>query len=179
MGHDKSGMKIGGKPMLQRAVDALRENFSPVFISVRSLPANVPEGTVALADLVPGCGPISGLHAALSATDSGAVFLCAVDLPFIRPDAARYLCSRIGDFDACVIRRENGYTEPLFAVYKKSCLTAATSMIENHEYRMSALLDACNVLYISELEINDPDTLLMNVNTPQEYLHASELAERK
>ncbi len=177
MGSDKSSAALGGMTLLQRAVRTLGSVFDPVYISVRSLPGSVPRGCLPLPDVWPGRGPMSGLHAALSTVPSGPVFLCAVDLPFITAGAALMLLERSEGYDACVIRRENGYLEPLFGVYSKACLPHIEELIGLGQYRMRSLLERCRVNYISENLVADPDTLLTNVNTPEELERARGMYE--
>ncbi len=175
MGHDKASLELGGKSMLERVADVLRPRFEPLYLSVRSAPASIPEGMLPLVDIHPGCGPLSGLHAALFTLDSHAVFLTAVDLPFIRLDAAMYLLSQLCEYDLCVIKRNNGYIEPLFAVYSSSCLKAVASLLSQGKYKMQLLLERCNVRYVDEGEIPDSDMLLTNVNTPSDFRLAAEI----
>ena len=172
MGSDKSSLALGDMTLLQRAVRTLGSVFDPVYVSVRSLPGNVPAGCVPLPDIIPGCGPMSGLHAALRAVPSGRVFLSAVDLPFITARAAALLVNCSKGYDACIIRRANGYLEPLFGVYSVRCLPAVEELISSGSFSMRSLLERCRVNYISESRIADADRLLINVNTPAELEHA-------
>src|SRR5437870_400796 len=72
-------------------------------------------------DIVPGCGPLGGLHAALTAALGDAVFVVACDMPYVTAAFADYLFSLAGDAQIVVPRTERGY-HPLCAVYARACL---------------------------------------------------------
>jgi molybdopterin-guanine dinucleotide biosynthesis protein A len=102
------------------------------------------------------------------------VFLTAADLPLGEAALAAALVSRIGEADACVIRRSNGEPEPLFAVYRRSCLQPVERCLVEGQRSCRALLEQIEVNWVREADLPewDLDRVLWNVNTPEAYRQA-------
>jgi molybdopterin-guanine dinucleotide biosynthesis protein A len=158
-GRDKSALLVDGRSILQRQLDALAGLTGEVLI------------VGAAHDLVPGCGPLGGLHAALTAARGDALFLVACDMPFVTAPFIAHLLSLAGGADAVVPRTERGY-HPLCAVYTRACLEPATARLADGRLRMLELIASVRVRDVPVEEIRrfgDPDRLLANVNTPADY----------
>src|SRR5439155_16087595 len=76
-------------------------------------------GVRVIPDIVPGSGPLGGLHAALTAAHGDAVFVVACDMPYVTAALVEYLFSLAGDAQIVVPRTERGY-HPLCAVYRRA-----------------------------------------------------------
>jgi molybdenum cofactor guanylyltransferase len=144
MGTNKALLEIAGKPLVQRAVWKLRS----VCTDVRILSSDPALASFAplQQDLHPGCGPISGLEAALaySAFDWN-VFL-PVDMPFLPSalisDLVGRCCSpgqdrgvRIGLF------RVEGRPQPGFCVLHRAVLPFLTQAIQQHEHKLMRVFE--------------------------------------
>jgi molybdopterin-guanine dinucleotide biosynthesis protein A len=124
-----------------------------------------------IADIVPGCGPLGGLHAALTAARGDTLLVVACDMPYLTAPFAAYLLSLAGDADAVVPQSERGY-HPLCAVYTRACLESAAAMLADRQLKMRELVDRVRtrVVPVEDLrQFGDPDRLLANVNTPADY----------
>ena len=169
MGRDKAALDLGEGP-LWLSLAARYRVLGPVALSVAERRADRDE-VLQLADRYPGQGPLNGLYSAFDETEAELVFLTAVDLPLGDPSLARELRSRIGDADACVIRRRDGTAEPAFAVYRRSCLEPVRVCLEGQKRSFRELFERIGVRYVREEELPawDLDTVLMNMNTPEDY----------
>src|SRR5262245_65493189 len=96
-GRDKSALIVDGRTILERQIAEL----STVSPDVRVIRRED--------DLVPGCGPLGGLHAALHAARGDALFLVACDMPFVTAALADYLLKLSGDEHAVVPWTDRGY----------------------------------------------------------------------
>ena len=171
MGRDKLALTVGGQTLLEAAVARFSAVFDSVCISVAEQDKYPGIAAGRIADIYPGCGPLSGLHAALLATMDDAVFLVAADLPFSDPHAAKEIMRLRGDADVCIIKREDGYIEPLFGCYGRSILPVCEAALLAGEYKMTALLSRLDTRYISERDLGAhwDGRLLLNVNYPEDY----------
>jgi molybdopterin-guanine dinucleotide biosynthesis protein A len=170
-GRDKSALLVEGTTILDRQLAALATVADDLMIvGTASREAAVREARF-IADIVPGCGPLGGLHAALSAARHDALLLVACDMPFVTAAFAEYLLSLAGDADAVVPESERGY-HPLCAVYTRACLEPAAARLADRRLRMRDLVDGVRTRIVPVDAIRrfgDPDRLLANVNTPADY----------
>ena len=170
-GRDKSALLIDGRTLLDRQLDALAPLTDDVMIvgdGAREFQASGPRR---VHDIVPGCGPLGGLHAALTAARGDALLLVACDMPYLSPAFAAYLLSLAGSADIVVPRSERGY-HPLCAVYTRACLEPAAARLAERRLKMRELVDSMRtrVVPIEEIrQFGDPERLLTNVNTPADY----------
>lgn len=180
MGRDKANLVISGQTFLERLVRQFSALF-PVYISVGETGRFDCYGAGELVDLHPGMGPLAGLEAAFLQTDAERVFLTATDLPFGSKELAAVLTDKMGDADACVIRRYGGETEPTFAVYHRRCLPGVQAVLGDGKRSFRGLFSRINVRWVEEAELSDfhLEALLQNVNTPEEYEKAVKTAENE
>jgi molybdopterin-guanine dinucleotide biosynthesis protein A len=180
-GVQKPFLDVGGQAIAHRQLEVLRGLFEPV-VAIANDPA--PWATTGLAvfpDLVPGVGPLGGIHAALSATgDADAVVCVAGDLPFLSPALLRALRDRAPEAVA-VAPRPGGRLEPLCARYARELLPTLEARLRAGQYAVHELLEAVAAAWIDDdaLATLAPGGLaFVNVNTPEELQRAEELARR-
>lgn len=171
MGRDKLLLDWGGETFLGSLTRRFSVKFDRVYVSLAQ-PDKYPEITLErIADIYPGHGPISGLHAALTRTGDD-VFLVAADLPLATPEAAeRVLSFASPEWDAVAPREANGRIEPLFAWYSRRCLPLVEEELMAGRRKMAALLERLRTRFLAPEELGDTwrDDLLTNVNRPEEY----------
>ena len=181
MGRDKLTLELGGETFLGSLARRFSEKYDRVYLSLAQ-PEKYPEIDLPrIADIYPGHGPISGLHAALTAT-GGDVFLVAADLPLSTPEAAKRVMSFASpELDAVAPMTADGRYEPLFAWYSQRCLPEAERAIREGRYKMAALLDLLRVRFLRPEELGDVwrDGLLSNINRPEEYERLKKMTERR
>jgi len=168
-GRDKSALVVDGRTILERQISELSTVTPDVCVIRRE------------DDLVPGCGPLGGLHAALNAARGDPLFLVACDMPFVTAALAAYLLMLAGEADAVVPRTDRGY-HPLCAVYRRACLPAVERRLAERRLKM---LDLLHDLRVREVTADDLgrfgncDRLLANVNTPAEFASLEALQGHK
>jgi molybdopterin-guanine dinucleotide biosynthesis protein A len=175
-GRDKSALVVGGATILDRQLATLGTVSDDLLIVGAPASAFAREQDVratarCIADIVPGCGPLGGLHAALTAARHSALLLVACDMPFLTAAFAEYLLSLAGEADAVVPRTERGY-HPLCAVYTRACLEPAAARLADRRLAMRELVDGVRTRIVPLDDIQrfgDPDRLLANVNTPADF----------
>ena len=170
-GRDKSSLIVEGQTILSRQLAAVSDVASDVMLVGGKPSGAVPASVRRIADIVPGCGPLSGIHAALSAARGDATLMLACDMPFVSTPLLRHLVSLADHADIVVPQTERGY-HPLCAVYSRACLEPASRRIARGDFMLTALVDEMRVRVVTAdaLEaFGDPDRLLANVNTSIEY----------
>jgi molybdopterin-guanine dinucleotide biosynthesis protein A len=124
-----------------------------------------------IADVVPGCGPLGGLHAALTHARGDAVFLIACDMPYVTTAFIAYLLQLASEADIVVPRTERGY-HPLCAVYTRACLEPVARRLAGGQFRIRELVDDLRARVVTAEEIDrfgHRHRLLANVNTPADH----------
>jgi molybdopterin-guanine dinucleotide biosynthesis protein A len=181
-GRDKSALMIEGRTILDRQLAALAPLTSDLMIvghvprsfqsSERTREGTAPDPRVRIVhDLVTGCGPLGGLHAALSAARGDALALVACDMPYLSTSFIAHLLSLAGSADIVVPMSERGY-HPLCAVYTRACLAPAAAQLAKGRLKMRDFIDGMRTRVVPVEDIRrfgDPGRLLANVNTPADY----------
>jgi molybdopterin-guanine dinucleotide biosynthesis protein A len=172
-GRDKSALVVDGRTILDRQLTMLSTVTDDVMVVGAPQVARrlQPGDFRVIPDVVPGCGPLGGLHAALTAARGDAVLLVACDMPFVTAPFAAYLLSLAADADIVVPRTERGY-HPLCAVYTRACLEPVATRLAEGRLRMRELVNEMRTRVVPVEEIDrfgDRHRLLANVNTPAEY----------
>ena len=119
--------------------------------------------------------PMIGLYTAfkeLKELDYEKVFILSCDAPLIKYEVIKLLIKHAEGYDCCIPRWNNGFLEPLFAIYpvKKAILTSKEN-IENESYKLTNIwADNWNINFISIEEMIQPlDNKLIsfiNINGP-------------
>lgn len=175
-GRDKSALPVGGRSILDRQIAELRLLTDDILI----VGGAAASGARAVPDLVAGCGPLGGLHAALIQARGGATVVVACDMPYISAPLLRYLAALTSDADAVVPRTEHGY-HPLCAAYTRACLAPLTGRLADGRLKVSDLLADVRLRVVEAEELDafgNHRQLLANVNSPAEYEAAVQGHER-
>ncbi len=150
MGRDKATLMLGGKSLLDRAVEVLARWCEPVVVAGAEHAAA--RGYVTVRDPVVDCGPMGGIGAALAyARDAGVswtVFL-PVDMPLLPAGLVGALVVRWRQQrDAWVCCAEaDGRVQPLVSVVHTAVLPRLERSLTSGEYRLRpALEDAASEL---------------------------------
>jgi molybdopterin-guanine dinucleotide biosynthesis protein A len=183
MGSPKEWLPLGGQTLLARIVDVVSQACSVNVIATspgQSLPP-LAEGCLLRADATEGLGPLSGFATGLAAMPDAveAVFLTSCDAPFLKPELLHLLFSKLGTHDIA-IPRIGGVLQPLAAAYRMHGLRDRVKpLLESGRRGVMDLLPLSAVCEVEENEIRgiDPDLRsFRNINTPEEYAEALELA---
>jgi len=171
MGRDKLTLSHDGMTLLEKTMRRFSDVFDSVYLSVANAEKYPEIKATRVVDIIPGAGPMSGLHAAFTSLNDEGVFLVAADLPFANPLAAKRLIEFCGDHDACIIRLPDGRLEPLFGYYRKSLLPKCEAALQSADYKMTVLLPEGTTRFVdpSELGALWADNIIMNVNYPEDF----------
>lgn len=174
---DKGWLEVGGRSIVERVREALAANCAETVVAgPADVGAQLRLETVE--DAAEDGGPLEGIAGALTGVDQDFTLICAWDMPFASEALGLHMLmlAENGGFDAVAPRTEGG-AEPLFAVYRDTCLGPATGLLASGERRSRALLEAVNTRWVEGPELavfGDPLTTLMSVNTPADLGRAQE-----
>lgn len=130
MGRDKAVLQLEGRTLLEFALSTLRQVCNEVMVlGSRNLYADF--GAEVVEDIFSGCGPLGGIHAALSRTRTEFNLIIAVDTPFLSADFLRFMAQRALKSGAVVTTPEiAGYRQPLCSVYSREFLPIAEAALQ-------------------------------------------------
>jgi molybdenum cofactor guanylyltransferase len=174
-GRDKGALIVEGESIQSRQLAALAQVADDLMIvgpdrSAVDNAIGIPVRT--LPDRIPGRGPLGGLHTALSEARGDALAVVACDMPFVSAPLLAHLLALTREADAVVPSTGRGY-HPLCAAYTRACLDSIARRLSKGELKMIGWLDEVRVRVVPEAELRvfgDPDALLANVNTPDDFL---------
>lgn len=176
-GSPKCIAELGGVQLVEWVLRAQREVLDEVVIVANSSEAFIRLGVPVIPDLLPGKGPLSGIHAALSHANGDAVLLSPCDAPYAVPALYRVLIDSSRDVQAVFPRSRGplGY-EPLFGWFSGSVLPLLTAFLESRSGAVHEFIDSLDrVRYVPVDEI-DPvggsDLVFLNVNTADDLREA-------
>jgi molybdopterin-guanine dinucleotide biosynthesis protein A len=152
-GFDKQLVHVQRDGLFADVLPTLNRRFEEVIVVTGKPELYTKAAVRAIGDIIPGKGPLSGIHAALSVAKSEYVFILACDMPNIDLDYIDYMAQKLmsHNADACVTRFGDRI-EPFHAFYNKRALTAIEDDILADLCSVKHLLRKINTLYISENE---------------------------
>lgn len=176
-------MPFLGIPLIERLKDRLQILGYEIKIICKENSGYAYLGLPLHADVLPGRGALGGLLTALTISETPFVGLIAADMPFASPQLLTYLLERIqlSDADACLPSTQGGL-EPLHAVYRRdTCLPLIRDAIQRDLWRMRSWHDQAKIEILDPVEtfkITDSTYTFINLNTPEEFSAAEELAKK-
>jgi molybdenum cofactor guanylyltransferase len=174
MGQDKAAVSLNGRTLLEHTLAALREVCGDVAI----LGKHELYGALGpvYEDIFPDCGPLSGIHAALTNSQTKFNLIIAVDTPFLSPAFLSYMAEQAIATDSVITTPEiNGYTQPLCTVYSQNFLPIAEQALRSGNYKIVPLFPQDKTLVIHEPELRQfafAADMFENLNTPDDLARA-------
>jgi len=182
MGEDKALKTFLGRPLIQRVVERLSPIADELIVTT-----NRPDdyrflGLPLFPDLKPGRGALGGLYTAIASAAQPIVAVAACDMPFASASLLEAASQLLVEEEADVVipKSEEGF-EPLHAIYRRAtCLPAIEAAIDADQWKVIAWFPQVKVRVFTpdEIKQHDPSGLAFwNVNTPEEFSKAEELAQ--
>lgn len=161
-GSDKARYVYRGKTLLTWALESLSGADERFVIAHHPYELDLP----IYPDLVPGGGPLSGLHAALTYAARDWVALAGCDLPFLTPAYWSLLWGQRAGVEAVIVHSEGGRLEPLAALYHRALLPAVTAQLKAGDLRVGAVAQnaTARVLPWEEVRAAAHAAVLTNAN---------------
>jgi molybdopterin-guanine dinucleotide biosynthesis protein MobB len=163
LGFNKALLPFQGKPVIERMLETL----SPIVSSIKIIANNPADyqflNIETVPDIRPGCGPLSGIHTALSLSNTEYVLIVSCDLPLLTASTLGPLLLKYPGYDITMFKHK--LFEPLCAVYRRTCLPALEELIDHGEYRIIDLFPALNTRII---RIDQSDEF-QSMNTKEDY----------
>lgn len=171
-GQNKALLKIDQETFYNRTSTLLSTIFEDVIV-ITNKASDFPEDNfLKYADLIKEIGPLGGIHSALTnAPVCEAVFVVAVDMPFISEAIIREICDAYQnnkkDILIPIIKQDK---EPLAAVYSKNILGKLNTYLkETSDYSIRSFLKIVNTEYYTLISNTVNIKSFSNINTENDY----------
>ena len=176
---EKALIDINGEPLMAIIIKRLEKVVNNILISVRDraqgeLLGSHLSGLVNISykfayDAYKETGPLAGMLAGLHVCEDKYCFVAACDMPFINEKVVKMLFKESEHYDAAIPRWDDGFLEPLHAVYRREPMIRETKKaIEKGETVILAPVFKLNVKYVPVDDIKKIDPELrtfININT--------------
>ncbi len=167
MGSEKGLLEVEGQRIIERIIDELKQVVDEIIIISNNTTYNYLNYKVC-ADIIKDCGPMSGIHSALTHSSTKKNLLISCDMPFITKDILKKIIANSKDCDVA-IPKHDGLLEPLCAVYSKKCIKSFEECIKKEKFKLTDSFKYFVVKKINFTKKELSENEFLNINTPQEY----------
>ena len=166
MGQDKALFQWQGLPLYQHMA-AVLDWAGARRIWINRFADDTPESEAWLPDILPGRGPLSGLHAALDVTDAVGLIVVPVDMPLLKPE---HIVALVAHFDGKHPVGYNHYALPLLLPvneYVRETVEQAVRSSDHKDYALWRIMKELGSIKLTEP--TDHKTAFANTNTPAQW----------
>jgi len=185
MGQSKPHLPFGNETMLERVVRIVSPTVEEVVLltsKTQELPL-LPYDYVELPDRVEQQGPAAAIYEGLKFVTgwAEATIVLGCDLPLVTQPSIEYLFQQLSGHDAVIPLHEE-MPQPLAAVYSHQAMETFDKVLSTGNQRLLSCIEPLKTRWIDARELSavDPNLgLLKNVNTPEAYREALQIAGLK
>jgi molybdopterin-guanine dinucleotide biosynthesis protein A len=170
MGRDKALLVWNDSTLLEKACAVVGKAAGSVTI-VGDSARYSGFGYPVIGDIISGCGPLGGIHAALAFSKADWNLVVACDMPGLNAESLAALIAQVERFPAAdaLVPEVDGQAQPLCAVYHRRALPVIERALRVGRWK---IMQAIEPLAVVRLQSGD-EGLFRNVNTPEEWAAAS------
>ncbi|HCK11375.1 MAG TPA: hypothetical protein DHW45_15985 [Candidatus Latescibacteria bacterium] len=173
MGQAKAWLDFGGEALLTRICRTVSQVVSRVVV-VSACGQELPildDRCVVVEDKLISEGPLAGLGSGLEAIgQTGVVFVCGCDHPFLTPGFLSFLLDSLGEGDCATVASD--HPQPLCAWYRVCALGHVQQLVNAGERRLSQILVPLKISEVSPASLGENIRASIGINTPKEYIAA-------
>jgi len=167
-GVDKGLVPLGGKPMVARAIEALKPQVGKLLINAnRNLDDYRRFGCDVVPDALDGyLGPLAGLASGMQAAHTSYVVTVPRDSPLLAADLVQRLCDTLTQANADIsVAHDGERLHPVFALLKRALLPSLLDYLKGGGRKIDVWF-ALHRLAIADLR--ERADMFINVNSPEE-----------
>lgn len=178
---DKSMLRLNGKSLIDIVSSKLKRVVGDNIIIV-----GPPEKYLSYRQVVPDLfyqnGPLAGIYSGLRASPSQYNIVVGCDMPFLEVKLLQYMIEDINSHDIVIPRYNNGYIEPLCAVYNKRCLEIIERNLKENNFSIRAIFPHLKVKFIEDKDIKKYDPKFhsfFNINYKKDIIEAENIINHR
>jgi molybdopterin-guanine dinucleotide biosynthesis protein A len=166
MGRDKALLEWKGATLVEWVARQVQEAAgSATLVGAPERYARL--GLACIGERYEGCGPLSGIEAALREGGAELSLIVACDMPSLEVEVLKELlrAAQRSRKQVTAVRGPDGAPEPLCAVYHESALRSVEQALKEGRYRARNLLEELSLECLARAGAG----IALNVNTPEEW----------
>ena len=166
MGKDKALLSIHGSVLVENLINKAKALTKTIYISGPKEKYDK-LGLPVIDDMITNRGPLGGIYSSMKQSKAEYYLVLAVDLPLIKISFLEQLIKTAApNIDACIPQHPDGKIEPLCALYHRNCIPVFEQQLNKNE---NAIYKSLAMLRCSYYPIKQPNTIFLNLNTPEDY----------
>ncbi|MDA3906781.1 MAG: molybdenum cofactor guanylyltransferase [Bacteroidales bacterium] len=171
-GENKAFLKIDDETFYDRTISLLRNIFEEIVV-ITNDPDDFPKDNIPkYQDIIKNIGPLGGIHTALSnAGEFDAIFIVAVDMPYLDEDTIRKITKNFLEQDIDILIPKIGDNiEPLSAIYSIKILARLNEYLKaTNNFSIRSFLKVVNTTFFELDATQDNKKSFYNINSPLDY----------
>lgn len=178
MGRDKSLLPWQGSDLMHTVISKVGQACDDIVLVSNQARNLIYKDVRVVADIISEMGPLGGIHAGLTYAKHPLAFVTACDMPYAVPQAISFLLQEATDEWDVVIPACGEFFEPMCCVYRKTCLPAIETLLNQGRRR---IVDFFPLIRLKTIDVEifrqfDPELkLFTNINTADEYQRALQI----
>ncbi|HHW07455.1 MAG TPA: molybdenum cofactor guanylyltransferase [Clostridia bacterium] len=177
MKRDKAFVTVGNQPLIERIIDKVKNDFQEIIVVTNRPGAYDYLQVKVVSDLIPGLGPLSGMHAGLICSTSNYNLVVACDMPFVSTQLASLMLEEAPGYDVVAVRTADGL-QPLHGIYGKDCIPVIETALKGEARKITHIYPYLNVKVIEAEKLaawGITGEVFFNVNTPEDLERANSI----
>lgn len=170
MGFDKQFLRLNEIRLMDIAASKLKQIFNQIII-VTNKPEEYENTPYTITeDIIPGKGPLSGIHAGLSISMSRYAYVIACDMPNIDLDYIQFMKTKVLDSDGCVTRYKDTI-EPFNGFYSIDLIKGIEDYLNENRKSAVGFISESGFIYIDEEKAREYSPnwdMFANLNTVED-----------
>ncbi|WP_264876888.1 molybdenum cofactor guanylyltransferase MobA [Vibrio agarivorans] len=165
-GTDKGLIELNGKPLIHYVIERLQPQTDRIIINANRNQETYQSLAPVVSDQFPDYpGPLGGIHAGLTASETDWVGFVPCDSPAINHDLVARFCEQVEANSDILVAHDGEYQQPVFTLFHKRVLPKLSAFLERGDRKIILLYKECETKYV---DFSDSPSCFVNLNTPQE-----------
>lgn len=170
-----------GETFLHRQIQVLRQVSDEIILSCRDIEQSqdllgYPVDQI-VTDVRRAAGPSEGIRTGVLAAQGDRIFIVACDMPLILPDVIEFLFASMGTAEVIIPGWEDGYLEPLHAVYLREALLRYFT--ESTSLKLRSITESLKTTIMPVQKIKAFDQTLQSFTNINDFETLTKLKEKK
>ncbi|MGF1694193.1 molybdenum cofactor guanylyltransferase MobA [Vibrio lamellibrachiae] len=165
-GQDKGLINLDGKPLIQHVFERLQTQTDTITINANRNLDTYRKIAPVINDQFEGYpGPLGGIHAGLTHSDTDWVGFVPCDSPLINTDLVKRFSQQVTDDVDILVAHDGEFKQPVFTLFNKRVLHKLNAFLQRGDRKIILLYNECRTEYV---DFSDSPNCFLNLNTPEE-----------